>query len=51
MEITVNGDEPDALAATVNRTAYEAGIVLTELHHERADLEARYFALVQGETP
>jgi ABC-2 type transport system ATP-binding protein len=34
------------LAAEINRRAHVAGIVLTELHHERADLQARYLDLV-----
>jgi ABC-2 type transport system ATP-binding protein len=42
------GDEIDAahLAAEINRRAHTAGIVLAELHHQRADLEARYLELV-----
>ena len=42
------GDGVDAtrLAAELNRRAHAAGIVLAELHHERADLEARYLELV-----
>jgi ABC-2 type transport system ATP-binding protein len=34
------------LAGEINRRAHVAGIVLTELHHDRADLEARYLNLV-----
>jgi ABC-2 type transport system ATP-binding protein len=42
------GDDVDAagLAAEINRRAHTAGIVLAELHHDRADLEARYLELV-----
>ena len=45
--VTVS-DEVDAglLAAEINRRAHTAGIVLAELHHQRADLEARYLELV-----
>ena len=34
------------LAIQINRRAHAAGIVLAELHHQRADLEARYLELV-----
>jgi ABC-2 type transport system ATP-binding protein len=45
--VTVDGGvDVGRLAAEVNRRAHAAGIVLSELHHERADLEARYLALV-----
>ena len=37
-----DGVDPARLAAEINRRAHAAGIVLTELHHRRADLEARY---------
>lgn len=40
--------DPAALAAEINRRAHAAGIVLSELHHRRADLEARYLNLVSG---
>jgi len=33
-------------AATINREAHESGIVLNELQHVRADLEARFLSLV-----
>jgi ABC-2 type transport system ATP-binding protein len=41
--------EPDvgSLAATVNRTAFEAGLVLAELSPLRATLEDRYLSLVE----
>jgi ABC-2 type transport system ATP-binding protein len=43
--------DPASLAAEINRRAHTAGIVLSELHYRRADLEARYLNLVsQGET-
>jgi ABC-2 type transport system ATP-binding protein len=41
-----DGVDPHRLAAEINRRAHTAGIVLAELHHERADLEARYLELV-----
>jgi ABC-2 type transport system ATP-binding protein len=46
-------DVPDhvaaaSLAAEINRRAHIAGIVLTELHHQRTNLEARYLELVGG---
>ena len=41
--------DPGGLAGEINRRAHAAGIVLTELHHERADLEARYLSLVSFE--
>ena len=40
---------PARLAGEINRRAHAAGIVLTELHHDRADLEARYLNLVNFE--
>jgi ABC-2 type transport system ATP-binding protein len=51
--VMLDGDvDPGSLAAEINRRAHTAGIVLSELHYRRADLEARYLNLVsQGETP
>ncbi|MCW2540921.1 MAG: hypothetical protein JWN95_2646 [Frankiales bacterium] len=43
-----NDADPSQLAAEINRRAHVAGIVLAELHHERADLEARYLEMVGG---
>ena len=50
--VMLEGDVDTAsLAADINRRAHTAGIVLSELHYRRADLEARYLNLVsQGET-
>ncbi|MGH9136420.1 MAG: ABC transporter ATP-binding protein [Acidimicrobiales bacterium] len=51
--VTLDGDgDVDAarLAAEINRRAHAAGIVLAELHHSRADLEARYLNLVNPYT-
>lgn len=36
------------LAADINSRAHAAGIVLRELHHRRADLEARYLTMVNA---
>jgi ABC-2 type transport system ATP-binding protein len=44
----VDAVDPHRLAAELNRRAHAAGIVLTELHHQRADLEARYLELVNN---
>ena len=41
-----DGVDARRLAAEINRRAHTAGIVLAELHHQRADLEARYLELV-----
>ena len=49
--VTLNDDvDPAGLAAEINRRAHAAGIVLSELHHQRADLEARYLNLVSNGT-
>ena len=46
--ISVNGDDPAQLAASVNRAAFDAGIVLVELNPLRTTLEDRYLAMAQG---
>jgi len=47
--VTLNDDvDPAALAAEINRRAHAAGIVLSELHHRRSDLEARYLNLISN---
>jgi ABC-2 type transport system ATP-binding protein len=46
--IVPSGDDPSTLAAELNAAAHAAGIVLHELHHDRADLEARYLQLVDS---
>jgi ABC-2 type transport system ATP-binding protein len=43
----IDGDAQGA-AAAVNRAAFEAGIVLVELHAQRSSLEERYLSMVQG---
>jgi ABC-2 type transport system ATP-binding protein len=50
--VMLDGDvDPASLAAEINQRAHTAGIVLSELHYRRADLEARYLNLVsQGAT-
>ena len=45
-----DGVDAHRLASEINRRAHTAGIVLTVLHHERADLEARYLELVNNHT-
>jgi ABC-2 type transport system ATP-binding protein len=42
------GVDVSQLAAEINRSAHAAGIVLTELHHDRADLEDRYLRVITG---
>jgi ABC-2 type transport system ATP-binding protein len=46
--VDVNGADVTALAAEVNRAAFEAGIVLVELSPQRTTLEDRYLSLVDG---
>ena len=48
LRVAVDGDDPVALAATVNRCAFDAGVVLTELRAVRTNLEDRYLAMVTG---
>ena len=48
LRVAVDGDDPVALAATVNRGAFDAGVVLTELRAVRTNLEDRYLAMVTG---
>jgi ABC-2 type transport system ATP-binding protein len=40
------GEDAYALAAAINREAHESGVVVNELQHVRADLEARFLSLV-----
>ena len=46
--VRTNGDDERDLAATVNRRAFDAGIVLVELTPVRSSLEDRYLSLVEG---
>jgi ABC-2 type transport system ATP-binding protein len=50
LTIRANGHDPVALAASINRAAFDAGMVLTELRPVRTSLEDRYLALVEGTT-
>ncbi len=43
-----DGVDAMQLGAEINRRAHTAGIVLAELHHQRADLESRYLHLVNA---
>jgi ABC-2 type transport system ATP-binding protein len=44
--VALGDAEPTAAAAALNRAAMEEGIVLAELHRDRANLESRYLSLV-----
>jgi ABC-2 type transport system ATP-binding protein len=46
--VPVDGDQPRALAAALNRAAADAGIALAELHVRRPTLEASYLQLLEG---
>jgi ABC-2 type transport system ATP-binding protein len=46
--VGINGSDVGDLAASVNRTAFDAGLVLVELSPLRTTLEDRYLAMVQG---
>ncbi len=46
--VRVDGHDPGELAASVNRCAFEAGIILVELSPLRTTLEDRYLSMVQG---
>ena len=48
LRVGVDADDPVALAAAVNRRAFDAGVVLTELRAVRTNLEDRYLAMVTG---
>lgn len=39
---------PAQLAASINARAHDQGVVLSQLHYERADLESRYLSHVEG---
>jgi ABC-2 type transport system ATP-binding protein len=45
--VDVDGDVA-GVAAAVNRSAFDAGIVLVELSPQRTTLEDRYLSMVQG---
>jgi ABC-2 type transport system ATP-binding protein len=46
--IDADGADPIELAADINRRAMDSGIVLVELHPQRARLEDRYLSMVGG---
>jgi ABC-2 type transport system ATP-binding protein len=48
--VRLDGSDADAghVAASVNQTAFDAGMVLVELSPQRTTLEDRYLAMVQG---
>jgi ABC-2 type transport system ATP-binding protein len=46
--VAINGADLGDLAASVNQTAFDAGMVLVELSPLRTTLEDRYLSLVQG---
>jgi ABC-2 type transport system ATP-binding protein len=46
--VSVNGADVGDLAASVNQTAFDAGMVLVELSPMRTTLEDRYLSMVQG---
>jgi ABC-2 type transport system ATP-binding protein len=49
--VSVGGDDPRRLAASLNQAAALAGIVLAELHVRRPSLEANYLRLLEGDQP
>jgi ABC-2 type transport system ATP-binding protein len=46
--VSINGADVGDLAASVNRAAFDAGMVLVELSPLRTTLEDRYLSMVQG---
>ena len=46
--VSVDGHDAGALGASINRVAFDAGIVLAELSHRRTTLEDRYLAMAEG---
>ena len=48
LRVGVGSEDPVALAAAVNRCAFAAGVVVTELRAVRTNLEDRYLAMVTG---
>lgn len=49
LKVTLNGADPRAAAAAVNRDAGVSGIVLAELSVSRTSLEDRYLSMVNDE--
>ena len=50
LTVGVDGADPSTVAASVNQTAFAAGMVLVELTPRRSTLEDRYLSMVQGGT-
>jgi len=50
LTVSVDGDDPRSVAATINQAAMDAGIVLAELRVHRPTLESHYLAVVEGGT-
>jgi ABC-2 type transport system ATP-binding protein len=48
--VRVPESELDAVAACINRAAFDAGLVLSELSPQRTTLQDRYLELVDGST-
>jgi len=48
LAVRLDGDDPRAVAAVLNRAAMDAGIVLAELKVDRPTLESHYLAVVEG---
>ena len=48
LRVRADGHDPAALAAAVNRAAFDAGVVLSQLTPVHTSLEDRYLALVDG---
>ncbi|MCW2648936.1 MAG: type transport system ATP-binding protein [Pseudonocardiales bacterium] len=48
LTVSVNGADVSDLAASVNRAAFDAGMVLVELSPNRTTLEDRYLSMVHG---
>ena len=49
--VVAPGEDAYALAAAINREAHASGVVVNELQHVRADLEARFLSLVGVANP
>jgi ABC-2 type transport system ATP-binding protein len=49
--VSADGRDPRGVALAVNRTAIAEGIVLSELHVRRPDLESHYLAVLEGADP
>ena len=45
----MDGRDPRATAAALNRAALAQGVVLSELHVRRPTLESQYLATIEGD--